>query len=675
MLHWLHNKDLPLKQWVRNRVNEILRFTMADDWRYTDSTNMLADLGTRKGAKLSDVSPDSVWCCGYEWMKGEIDKFPVKSIEEIKLKESEMEMCGTELLMEKGKSVTPTKTSLVENSQATKGGEHCIVENVVAHYEYSSYLLDPNKYRFSIVIRIIGFVKRFVNNLIHKHRVRKGLESKQLIVDEHLKEAEIKDASNYLFRIATEDLKKFINDKEYKLISTEKDRILYYTGRILPGQKVTSSTQLSDVMKDLCATTFIVPIVSKHSPLAYSIINEVHWYHPLGKHAGVETVLRITMEYAFILGARDLVKMFRKRCERCRYILKKTIDVSMAPVSDVNLKIAPAFYYTQVDMAGPFTAYSLFNKRKSIKIWFVVFCCSTTSTINIKVMEDSGTAAFVKSFIRFSCEVGYSQKLLPDEGSQLVKGCEAMQLCFKDIKDQLYQDHAVEFKTCPVGGHNMHGRVERKIRQVKESLKTMIEMKCSVLEWETLGYQIAICINDLPIASRNTSAELETVELITPNRLRLGRNNQRSPVGPLKVSENLDKFISSNEEIFNSWFTNWLICHVPRLIQQRKWFQNDRDLCVGDVVLFLKQDGKVTGKYQYGMIKSVIRGSDNRIRRAVVKYRNATENTDRETDRAVRQLVIIHPIEELSILQELGEMAICVDAKKKQSAGNTGCSS
>ena len=61
----------------------------------------------------------------------------------------------------------------------------------------------------------------------------------------------------------------------------------------------------------------------------------------------------------------------------------------MGPVSEYNLKIAPAFYITQVDLTGPFKAYSKQSKRATLKIWLVVFCCATTTTINIKVMEDA----------------------------------------------------------------------------------------------------------------------------------------------------------------------------------------------------------------------------------------------------------------------------------------------
>ena len=33
-LHWLNNQNLPLKQWTRNRVVDILRFTNPIDWKY-----------------------------------------------------------------------------------------------------------------------------------------------------------------------------------------------------------------------------------------------------------------------------------------------------------------------------------------------------------------------------------------------------------------------------------------------------------------------------------------------------------------------------------------------------------------------------------------------------------------------------------------------------------------
>ena len=85
VLHWISNEAKPLKQWVRNRVLEIPRFTKKEDWKYIDSKNMIADLGTRRGSKLTDAGQNSLWVNGLAWTKERSEFFPVKSAEEISL--------------------------------------------------------------------------------------------------------------------------------------------------------------------------------------------------------------------------------------------------------------------------------------------------------------------------------------------------------------------------------------------------------------------------------------------------------------------------------------------------------------------------------------------------------------------------------------------------------------
>ena len=45
----------------------------------------------------------------------------------------------------------------------------------------------------------------------------------------------------------------------------------------------------------------------------------------------------------------------------------------MGPVSSHSLRIALAFYATQVDLCGPFKAYSPHNKRTTVKIWLGIY--------------------------------------------------------------------------------------------------------------------------------------------------------------------------------------------------------------------------------------------------------------------------------------------------------------
>ena len=601
-LHWISNTKNPLKQWVRNKVVEINRLADRFLWKYVQSKDKVADIGTRKGASIADISSNSPWICGFDWMKKDKSYFPVKSVNEIKLKNNELSSVKAESL----------RPEFLDKLDCFEQGEEVMsidqhflgylskkinTQKLKERYEFLEYIIDPNRFRLRKVVRILALVMLFIRNLRKRVRpteaatsilkdslsIPKELSDEQYLVTSgivhsvknnagkiteirckpgmvvNLTDLDIKLALDYFYRKSTLEIKHFADKKVYEKISVEKDGILYYTGRILSSQEFGGNLTLTDVMIDLTTSTFAIPIVEHFSPFAFSIVNEVHWYHPVAMHSGNETVLRYTLKYAHIIEGRDIVRSFRKDCTRCRILAKRTVDVIMGPVSKVNLMLAPAFYISQVDLFGPFKCYSVHNKRATINIWFLIFCCCTTGAVNIKVMDNYSTCAFLLGFIRFSCCVGYPKMLLPDEGSQLVKGCKEMQLSFHDIRNKLNTEYGIEFETCPVGGHNMHGKVERKIQHVKSSMsKRLDNERLSVIQWETLGDQIANCVNDTPLALRHVTQDLDQIDLLTPNRLILGRNNERSPSGPLHVTNDSEKIIKRNGEIINAWFEYWL---------------------------------------------------------------------------------------------------------------------
>ena len=691
-LFWINSTRSELKLWARNRVIEINRLTDINSWRYVKSTDMIADLGTRKGALIEDINPTGDWLNGKPWMRLPENEFPVYTVSEIIL-------CGKDRLEANNECNKPNITeqlcSINSWCYAHYGGFPVAVvpDQVKTRYESSQYVLDPNRFRLRKVVRILSLVYLFIQKccshcgLVGKLKAYPKVplnfvpsifscEGDQYIVTEgtqddrsklkcpaglvvRVNNDDTKLALAYLFRKATEEVKKFVGKSVYQNISTEIDDILFYTGRFLPSMEGGDGSQLSDVMLDLSKTTFCVPITDKHSPIAYSIVNEVHSHHPDVKHSGVETTLRYVQLVAYVLGGRELVKKYGKKCTRCRILNKNTVKVIMGPLHEGQFKVAPAFYRTQVDLFGPFDAFDLTNKRKTVKIWFVVFCCITTSAVDIRVMEDYSTEAFLMAFVRFSCRVGFPKLLLPDEGSQLVKGCKSMILQFTDIKSQLFTKYGVGFEVCPVGAHYMHGKVERKIQQIKKSITINMENnRLSVLQWESLVAQVANGINNLPLGLGSKVECLEDLDLITPNRLLLGRNNNRCPSGPLTAQESFKRILKTNGEIYNTWFRSWLKSYVPTLLTRPKWLTSDEDIKVGDVVLFLKSEKEFERDYQYGIIHLVNTGRDGHVRTVEVEYQNHNEGVKRYTSRGVRDLVVIQPLDEPGINAELAEMAI-----------------
>ena len=109
--------------------------------------------------------------------------------------------------------------------------------------------------------------------------------------------------------------------------------------------------------------------------------------------------------------------------------------------------------------------------------------------------------------------------------------------------------------------------------------------------------------------------------------------------------------------MFKAWFKEWVVSYVPLLVDQPKWFLSDRSVAIGDVVLILKSDKVFDLQYQYGLVVKTFESKDGIIRSVEVEYQNPGENVKRRTTRGVRELVVIHPVDELSLSEELYNLA------------------
>ena len=96
------------------------------------------------------------------------------------------------------------------------------------------------------------------------------------------------------------------------------------------------------------------------------------------------------------------------------------------------------------------------------------------------------------------------------------------------------------------------------------------------------------------------------------------------------------------EEAYEAFFKIYNDTMVAKLIQetQPKWFRNEKDLKIGDVIYFRKDEGSaIKGSWTTGLVDDVVRGSDGLVREATVKYFNSSETSPHRTTRSVRTLV------------------------------------
>ena len=344
-LHWINCLRYALKMWVRNRVVEITRLTELAWWYYVRSKDNIADLGTRKGAQIADVGPESKWINGFPWMSESDENFPLVKYQEIVLSGKEKSDADKEKV---GADLDDSSQCLTSRSVPSEVGDR---------YAYSKYLIDPNKFRFKTVNRILGFVFIFLEKLTlkwsQKHQRKRNLgflrkrdfsacasnditghyfvtrvsfpssASKTFVA--YLSEEILNAAKAYFFEKATAEIIHFLEPSKYRKFSKLVDGILYFTGRILLVQEIDGQAHLADACLDLAASTFCVPITDVHSPVAYAVVAETHWHSPDVSHGGVESVLRYAQQTAYIIGGRALVKCMKRTCPRCRFLHKKGV--------------------------------------------------------------------------------------------------------------------------------------------------------------------------------------------------------------------------------------------------------------------------------------------------------------------------------------------------------------
>lgn len=83
----------------------------------------------------------------------------------------------------------------------------------------------------------------------------------------------------------------------------------------------------------------------------------------------------------------------------------------------------------------------------------------------------------------------------------------------------------------------------------------------------------------------------------------------------------------------------------------------NQHIAVGDIGRFSKSDKEFEHLYQYGMVSKLLETRDGLVRKVEITYQNSSEVTKRVTTRGVRELVVIHPVDELGISRELFDLA------------------
>ena len=276
------------------------------------------------------------------------------------------------------------------------------------------------------------------------------------------------------------------------------------------------------------------------------------------------------------------------------------------------------------------------------------------------MLERSDASGVLDAITRLSCEIGVPNFLLCDQGSNVIKALREADVSMKNLQLQLYTEKGIKFDVCSVGGHNEHGLVGRVIRTLQDSMEVagIKTSKLTTLGLQTLCKLVENDHNNIPLGFKfdRDQDNTDVLKLITRNMLRVGRSNTRALAGPLRLPVGASELVDKVAKLYDAWFRIWSDSYVPKLLFRPKWFNDDTDLQLGDIVYFQKSDSDPDTSWIVGRISGIDRSRDMRIRKVKIKYRNAVENFDRETDRNVRKLVKLWSEDQWNLQDDLAAL-------------------
>ena len=673
-LSWCQNTSLKLRMFVYNRVESIRRLIQ---WT-TDSEEVplfhiqgmrnMADMVTKpQPISFETVDGGSPWQTGQPWMLLPTDQLPITKYDGINITAKKKALLKAEcfedpyFLGQKESDHTPLNAMIAEYSLGTNPTPltQPAVHGPLGSPPRPQLLLDLVEFGWFKSIRILKKVLIFAMKLKHScfHTGKSNQEESCPYCctptnwTESLLDAKVyEQVESYLFRQETRYIKLVFPKKKLDRLVL-KDDILYFSGRL--------SEENPFRFRDLDALPFLdsheiaglLPVVLSDSPVFFAYLMAIHTR--IVPHAGVLTTMKEVSKKMFVPNAlRKIVAKVRADCTTCRIIMRQTVELEMKKHKFPRTMLAPVFYNVMADIAYGFRGQPFKNARKRVDVYALVIVCLLTGATNIMALEGLETQDIVSAIQTHSCRHGVPAEVFIDNGSQL-KALKHAKFSILDADLQLQDALGLRLTVSNAKSHEEQGRVERRIRLIRDMLERLTAggtLSMTALQWQSMFATVANTIDNLPLAKGNNSNGSEFgFEILTANRLKLGRNNQRSLADAgisLQMSPNLTKLLDRNRDIQQSWYQ--LFIDQIHLLAPKppKWESTGRLPVPNDIVLFVVDDSELGKKGKTWRIGRVLEANTSKVK---VEYTKGKKSKRSTLERNPRDISILFSQDELFV--------------------------
>ena len=354
----------------------------------------------------------------------------------------------------------------------------------------------------------------------------------------------------------------------------------------------------------------------------------VREYHEDGNHATEtnQTLATLSTRY-WILSGREVIRELEKECAECRRRKSKPCQQIMAPLPTARLERSlRAFAKSAVDFAGPFVTVQGRGKRRE-KRYLCLFTCLATRAVHLEMAFGLDTDSFLNAFYRMASRRGLPEEMFSDNGTNL-KGADAeLKSLVRQLDDsrikQSISNKGISWHFNPPSAPHFGGVHETMIKAAKRAMHAILR-NADVTDEELMTAMIGAegLINSRPLTYQSANPADDVP--LTPNHFLHGQiGGQFAPESCDETAFNHRKRWRRTQELVRHFWSRWLQEWVPTLNTRRKWYRDQRNVRVGDVMLVVSTD-TARGKWPLGRVLEVYPGKDGHVRVAKIQVGNGT---------------------------------------------------
>ena len=601
------NKELEFGMALETQVDKI--------W-HTPGPKNPADLPTRGTVNWSDLTPDSLWFVGPDYLKEDRSTWPINRDFIVEVPETEKRSKFFQML--NSIEVRTRTVSKLESCRETMN-------------------------KFNNLQTVRGSIARIARATVTK--------CSRTIFD-HLTAEDYELADKWIKLIVISETSQTFKDKEFlSLAPFSWDGGLYTTGRFGP----------KGMMKLYGHDKLL--ILSDKSRYAKLITIAAHWEDHKQDHG--ETSARTKKYGVWIVNGRNLAKTVTKECAYCRATTARLSTQQMAdrPLHTLETGQSP-WVHIALDFMGPYLVKDEVKGRTTKKVWVILIVCLVTKALHVQVSTGYDTQSFLTQFHDYMAVRGQPRTCYTDAGTQLVAaGKVTNELNMSDNVSwaQVIQETArlgIHFRHAPTAAQWRNGSCEALVRQLKKTIQHLHKGGITTYpEFVTLMRRATSIINDRPLGLRHHSGAEEMFP-VTPNNLLMSSRTVSPLEDPDRYEDTPEKLtgrLKYMEQCLADWWKAWYSQVLDSLAPLRAWKKKERNVVPGDIVLVAVKNQFKPGDFRRGLV-SRTEQDDKGLVRTVWVYLYPRDSRDdprryvpkvmKEVRLAVQNVAVLLPAEE-----------------------------